>query len=220
MSEERAEPCRVIDLTHPIFPDMPVWPGTPSPECLPIASIPEDGFAEHSIRLSSHTGTHIDAPAHMIEGGASLDRLDPDRFFGSAVVVDAFAARDGIIIGRKLLEPFSEAIAAADFVLLHTGWARLWGQPAYDSGYPVLDDEAAGWLCGMVLKGVGIDAPSFDASGSNDYSVHRRLLRSGVLLVENLTNLHRLPSSGCALAVFPLPVRGADACPVRAVALL
>jgi kynurenine formamidase len=209
----------VIDLSHPIFPDMPLWPGTPEPECLPIANIPEDGFAEHSIRLSSHTGTHLDAPAHMIEGGASLDRFEPGSFFGKAAVVDALAITDGVI-GLKLLESFEEVIGSSDFVLLHTGWARHWGQPGYDSGYPVLDDDAAEWLCSMGLKGVGIDAPSFDPSGSEAYPVHRRLLRSGLLLLENLANLHLIPLFGCTLAAFPLPVRGVDACPVRAVAIL
>lgn len=210
---------RVIDLSHPISPEMPVWPGTPAPEIRPLASIAEDGFAEQSIRLSSHTGTHLDAPAHMIEGGASLDRFGPGQFFGRAVVVDARASAGGVI-GAGLLKSSGAAFADADFVLLHTGWARLWGQAGYDFGYPVLDDEAAGWLSGLRLKGVGIDAPSFDTADSHDYPVHRRLLRAAFLLIENLDNLHLLPPSGTMVAVFPLPVESAEACPVRAVAIL
>lgn len=120
------------------------------------------------------------------------------------MVIDARALRDGVI-GRNLLEPRREAIAVSDFVLLHTGWARLWGQQGYGVGYPVLDMEAAAWLCGMELKGIGIDAPSFDASGSGSFPLHRRLLRSGLLLIENLSNLHQLPHAGCTLAVFPIP---------------
>ena len=208
---------KCIDLSHPIFPDMPVWPGTPSPECLPIASIPEDGFAEHLIRLSSHTGTHLDAPAHMIEGGATLDSFPAGHFFGRAALVDARCVSSGSI-GLSLLEPNRDAIASADFLLLHTGWANFWGGSAYDSGYPVLDDAAAAWIAGIGLRCVGIDAPSFDPADSAVFPVHRILLGSGLLLAENLTNLHLLPPGGCALAIFPLPVRGAEACPARAVA--
>lgn len=75
MHKHRPETARLVDLSHPITPEMPVWPGTPAPECLPVANIHEDGFAEQVIRFSSHTGTHLDAPSHMIEGGASLDRF-------------------------------------------------------------------------------------------------------------------------------------------------
>ncbi|NTV02313.1 MAG: cyclase family protein [Chlorobiaceae bacterium] len=219
MPEQFAESRRVIDLSHPICPEMPVWQGAPAPELLPLATVRDDGFAEHSIRLSSHTGTHLDAPAHMIEGGASLDSFAPGRFFGRAAVVDARASRDGVI-GRGLLEEYGQAIGSADFVLLHTGWARLWGKPGYGAGYPVLADEAAEWLSSKGLKGVGIDAPSFDPPDSQGFPVHLRLLGSGVLLVENLANLNLLPPSGCTLAVFPLPVRDTEACPVRAVAIL
>ena len=211
--------ARVVDLSHAITPGMPVWPGTPGPEISPIATIAADGFAEQSICLSSHTGTHLDAPAHMIEGGATLDSLEPGRFFGSAVIVDALAPAGGII-GIDLLEPCLEEVASADFVLFHTGWSRFWGQAGYDLGYPVLDDAAAGLLAGMPLRGVGIDCPSFDSPVSVDYPVHRRLLEAGILLIENLTNLQLLPVTGSLLAVFPLGIERADASPVRAVSLL
>ncbi|NTU67801.1 MAG: cyclase family protein [Chlorobiaceae bacterium] len=219
MQQQTPGSVEVIDLSHPICPEMPLWPGTPAPEFLPLATVNDDGFAEQSIHLSSHTGTHLDAPAHLIDGAATIDRFVPGQFMGRVAVIDACAVTDGVI-RQRLLEPYGTAIGAADFVLLHTGWARFWGQAAYGSGYPVLDDEAAEWLAGMGLKGVGIDAPSFDTFDSQGFPVHLRLLRRGVLLVENLANLHLLPPSGCTLAVFPLPVRGAEACPVRAVAIL
>jgi kynurenine formamidase len=210
---------RLVDLSHAITPGMPVWPGTPGPELIPLASIASDGFAEQSIRLSSHTGTHLDAPAHILEGGATLDRLDPGRFFGSAMIVDALELPGGSI-GLDLLEPYSEMIASVDFVLFHTGWSRYWGQGLYDQAFPMLDDAAASWIAGIPLKGAGLDCPSFDHPWSRDYPVHRRLLEAGILLIENLTNLHLLPASGFSLSVFPLGIAGAEACPVRAVALV
>jgi kynurenine formamidase len=210
---------RIVDLSHEIKNDMPVWPGTAGPEFSELCTIARDGFAEQSICMSSHTGTHIDAPAHIIEGGDSLDRLDVGRFYGKGLLIDVRDTADGAVT-RDLLQPFSVQIAESDFVLLHTGWYRFWGLERYDRDYPVLTSEAASWIAGFPLKGIGIDAPSFDASGVDEYPVHRQLLGAGILLIENLANFHRLPVTGFSLSVFPLGIADAEACPVRAVALL
>ncbi len=212
-------PFRIVDLSHPITPVMPVWPGTPAPELHPVATVAGDGYAENTIRLSTHTGTHLDAPSHIIEGGPSLECFEPCRFFGPGTLVDALESPDGVI-RRGTLERFVPQFEKSDFVLILTGWSRFWGQEGYDRGYPVLDEDAAGLLAGMPLKGVGLDCPSFDPPGSHDYPVHRRLLQAGILLVENMTNLDLLPASGFMISVLPLPLAGADASPVRAVAIL
>ncbi|NTW52252.1 MAG: cyclase family protein [Chlorobiaceae bacterium] len=210
---------RIVDLSHVITSDMPVWPGTSPPEFSEICTIARDGFAEQSISISSHTGTHIDAPAHIIDGGASIDTLDIGRFFGKALLVDLYSQPGGSI-PVEALRPFAPLIEQSDFLLLHTGWSRFWGQGGYDRDYPVLSAGAASWIAGFSLKGVGIDAPSFDLSGSDDYPVHRCLLAEGILLIENLTNLDRLNEDLFFLSVLPLGIVGAEASPVRAVALL
>lgn len=210
---------RIVDLSHPIEPGMPLWPGTPEPELEDIHTVSRDGFAESLFRFSSHTGTHIDAPAHMIEGADTLDRLAVDRFFGKAMLVDLRNTQGGLI-DSGMLEAYASRIAEADFLLLHTGWSRFWGTDRYDEGFPVLSADAASMVAASGLKGIGIDAPSFDAAQNHDCPVHRRLLGSGMMLIENLTGLHRLEHGLFILSVLPLPVTGAEACPVRAVAIL
>lgn len=210
---------RVVDLSHAIEPGMPVWPGSEGPVSMPVATIARDGFAERRFHCSSHTGTHLDAPSHLFADGRSLDRYDAGSFIGKALVIDV-AAESGGVIGPDAVEPLLAELSRTEFLLLRTGWSRFWGSSAYDSGYPVLDAAAAARLADLPLRGIGIDCPSFDTPDSSGLPVHRRLLGSGLLLVENLTGLHLLPASGFIFSVLPLPIRDAEACPVRAVALL
>lgn len=210
---------RVVDLSHAIAPGMPVWPGSRGPESTPVATIGRDGFAERRLCFSSHAGTHLDAPSHLFDDGKGLDSYEAGWFVGKALVVDVSTAAGGII-GRGLLEPWLGRIPAEGYLLLRSGWSRFWGSAAYDSGYPVLDTTMADALAGIPFRGVGIDCPSFDLPSSSDLPVHRRLLGSGLLLVENLTALHLLPDSGFTISVLPLPVSDAEACPTRAVAML
>jgi arylformamidase len=210
---------RIIDLSHPISPDMPLWPGTPAPEFSDLHAVGRDGFGERWLQLSSHTGTHLDAPAHLVGGAASLDRLPADHFIGKGALLDLRDAQSEPVSLARLLNQ-RERIGQAEFLLLHTGWSRFWGTATYDGGYPVLSEEAAAWLAGLGLKGVGIDAPSFDEADSDALPMHRTLLGAGLVLIENLTALDQLSGSSFLFSALPLPIAGAEACPVRAVALL
>ena len=210
---------RLIDLSHTIEENMPVYPGTEPPILAVACTVREHGFLERRLDMFSHTGTHMDAPAHMIDGGVCLDALPVERFFGKAVVVDATGCV-GRKIGMRELLPREKAIAASDFVLIRTGWSRYWGGEEYFRGFPVLEPEAAAWLAGQGLSGVGVDAISVDPTDGGDYKVHGALLGAGLVIIENLTNLDLLPSEGFHLSCLPLPLRDADGSPVRAVALL
>lgn len=211
---------RIVDLSQMIAPDMPLWPGTPAPLFDDLGTVSRDGFGERWLQLSSHTGTHVDAPAHIIDGAATLDQLDAERFIGSGVLLDLRAVRPGDAVGADCLLAARASIEASDFLLLHTGWSRLWGKDAYHRGYPVLSVEAAALLAGSGLKGVGIDAPSFDSEESAELPVHRCLLGAGLVLIENLTALDKIGGNGFYFSALPLPIAGAEASPVRAIATI
>jgi arylformamidase len=210
---------RIIDLSHPISADMPLWPGTPSPEFSALNTVVSNGFGERWMQLSSHTGTHIDAPAHIVDGAASLDQLDISSFIGKGVVLDLRESRSETI-SRDTLLASRERIEEAEFLLLHSGWSRFWGSDTYKHDYPVLSIEAADWLAGLGMKGIGIDAPSFDAEDSDTLPVHRKLLGAGLVLIENLTSLELLVNTLFVLSALPLNIVDAEACPARAVAFL
>lgn len=209
---------RVVDLSHPIRPDTPVYPGTAPVSLLPLTTVPEHGFAERLITMASHTGTHMDAPAHLLPGGLTLDRVPPVRFVGRACALDLASA--GPEVPLPLLETQADRLATCTHVLLRTGWDRHWGDPAYFRDFPVLSTEGARWLAAHGVSTVGVDAISFDPLEAPDLPVHHVLLRAGVLLVENLTGLDRLPPAGFTLCCLPLPLADADGAPCRAVAIL
>ena len=210
---------KLIDLTQTIAPDMPVYPGTEAPTFSPGCALETDGFLERKIAFFSHTGTHIDAPAHLIANGKTLDRMPIETFFGQAVRLDCRQA-SGAVIDIADLEPLRGELAEADFLLLHTGWSRYWGTAAYFADYPVLSKAAAHWLTAFNLKGVGVDAISVDSADTERFPVHKGLLEKDILLVENLANLERISHRCFTFFCMPLKLADADGAPVRAGAII
>ena len=198
---------------------MPVYPGSDSPEFTAVSSICLNGYAEKRMTLFSHTGTHMDAPSHILQGGMSLDQMPIEQFTGKAVVLNVSSPPLPTLTLDDVMK-HHDLVADCDFVLLHTGWNRHWGSDSYFTGYPVLSVEAANWLSGFKLKGLGIDAISVDHPDSSDFPVHRQLLRNRIVIIENLNCLEYLPQSGFIFIGLPLPIVKGDGSPVRAAAWL
>ncbi len=205
----------LVDLSHIIYSGMPVFPGTRMPEITPCASISEQGYNEHWLSLAAHTGTHIDAPAHVIEGGRTLDLMPLQRFSGQGVTIDCTGVDT---LSLPFLKRYGPLPDDTDFLLFYTGWQDKWGTDSYFSGFPLLTPEAAGWLSQLSLSGIGFDTPSADATDSVDLPIHKQLAGRGLLLIENLTHLERIPSTGFTFFCMPLFISHSDGSPVRAFA--
>lgn len=209
---------KVIDLSHKISEDMPVFPGTLPPTIKIGSSVAEDGYLERKITLDSHVGTHIDAPAHVLAAGKTLDQFPIAKFAGSCCVVN-LARLKSSVIDLDFLIGFHCIIEKHDFVLLMSNWSQKWGTEAYFQDYPVLHKEAAKWLTGFPnIKGIGIDSISIDSFDSKDLGNHRILLEKDFIVIENLKNLDSLPVKEFSFSCFPLSITEADGSPVRAVA--
>ena len=172
--------------------------------------------------MNSHTGTHIDAPAHILPGTATLDQLPPETFIGSAFVLDVSKLTGGQI-DLSLLQPHRTLLEQSCFLLLRTGWEQHWGEEEYFRNYPVLSRDAAEWLATLDLKGLGMDCISADPADQLLLPNHRILLGSGMVIIENLKNLGKLPEYSQKqfdLICLPLNIRDADGSPVRAMAIL
>jgi arylformamidase len=209
---------KIVDLSHTISPDMPVYPGTEPPTFTIGCTIENDGFLEKKITLYSHTGTHIDAPAHLIKG-LTLDQLQIEQYFGEAILVD-FQNIGRNIIQLDDLTPYKKEISSADFLLINTGWNKHWGTEKYYSDYPVLSGDAADWLSKHSLKGFGIDAISADTADSTDFPIHKILFNENIIIIENLVHLENIGTNSFKFSCFPLSIQEADGSPVRAVAYL
>lgn len=212
---------RVVDLSHPIVTGMPQWPGDRQP--LRIVRLSDHGQAawrSSRLELGCHVGTHVDAPSHFRAGAPGVDELPPERFLGPAAVVRPPRAAGAALEPGPLDEGLLDGVdlAAVDFVLFDTGWARHWGRPAYYADWPWLSAPLAVRLADAGLKGVGLDASSLDDRTGRH--AHDLFAAAGMVNLENLANLDRLPVGGFLLVALPLPLAGAEASPVRAVALL
>ncbi len=206
---------KAVDLTYTVEEGMPVYPGTEPPKIIDATTVAVEGFAEKLLTLFSHTGTHMDAPAHMLKDGSCLDDMDVATFMGKAVLVDV---NDRIVDVEDLI-PFKSALDEGDYLILRTGWSRFWGTDDYFGPFPVLSEGAAKWVSERKLKGIGVDAISVDPVDSTTLPNHLILLGAGMVIVENLTNLEKLPQSFTLLCL-PLKIGHADGAPIRAVGLL
>jgi kynurenine formamidase len=210
---------RIIDLTHPMYSGMPVFPGSRPVRFQPVSDMSRDGFLQQYLNLPSHAGTHVDAPAHMVEGGLTLDSIPVDHFIGSGAVLRVPGSPDPCIKCADLI-PYRDRVESVEMVLISTGWSRNWGTERYMAGYPFLSVEAANWLAEFPLKAVGLDTPSVDPPDSAENPSHHVFFRRNMIIIENMDRIDELPDTGFLLVCLPLRIRDADGSPARAVAFL
>jgi arylformamidase len=209
---------RIVDLSHHYEDGMPVFPGLPAPSFTAIAAVAEDGYAMSDFHLLNHIGTHVDAPAHQIAGGKTLDEIGLERLVTEAVTIDVSRREPGPLSAREL-EPHLGGIGPGDIVFLYSDNARNWGTDAYWTGWSYPDAVAARALIDRGISAIGFDGPSADPVDSTTFDLHRVWLGAGRLIIENATNLDQLPERA-QIVVAPLKVRNANGAPARIFALL
>ena len=210
----------VIDLSHTLMPGMPVFPGDEFPDFSINSTIEENGYKETMLSMSAHTGTHLDAPCHVLQNGKTITDLEMNRFYGIGCVINCTDLKADETIEVALLRKHESRIKKADFVLLYTGISSLWRMPEYFEKFPVLNNQAASYLLQFNLKGIGMDTPSVDPVASVELEIHHLLLDGDLIIIENLTNLISLPDKNFYFCCFPLKIDGSDGSPVRAFAII
>ncbi|HAF30663.1 MAG TPA: hydrolase [Bacteroidales bacterium] len=202
----------IIDLTHTLKNNMTFYPGSGEPTFNKIRSIETDGYNQIELKINTHTGTHIDAPVHILPGTKSLDEFNLEKFIGPACVIDCSKVNE---IGVDLLKKYESRIKNVDFILFYAGMQENWNSDQYFNEYPTLTETAVRWLANFDLKALGFDYISVDKM--DDYSLinHRILLENEILIIENITNLDQLISKNFELNCIPLKIENSDGAPVR-----
>jgi kynurenine formamidase len=206
----------MYDLTHPIEAGMQTYPGDPEVSVEDAATHDADGYRVSELACGSHTGTHVDAPAHTEAEGRTLDEYPVSSFVLDTALVDCRG-----LDARESIPPERVPRTDADCLLFRTGWDEHWGTERY-LDHPYLSVDAA-QRCVNDSYAVAIDTLSPDPTMSprstdserDGFGAHHALLGAGQLVFENLTNLDPLPER-FELRAYPLAL-GGDGAPVRAV---
>lgn len=205
---------RTIDLSHDLSPATPPFPGNPPVAVSILMAIPQASLNASAFSTSLHTGTHLDAPFHFFSQGQTIEQIPPERCMGPAVLLALPGCREVL---PAHLEPHQADIRRTRKLVLDLGWARHWGEERYFAEYPVLSPAAAKLLVAWGAELLGADIPSVDYPPNESHQV---LLGGGVLILENLTGLGRIGRGEFELLALPLRLKGRDASPVRALALV
>ncbi|MCK5588635.1 MAG: cyclase family protein [Candidatus Lokiarchaeota archaeon] len=210
----------IIDLSVPLENDMPVYPGDPTPDFKATRTLEEHGVLVTKMQLGTHTGSHMDAPLHFIEGGESIDELDLKKIVTEAIVLDLSNKEMGSAITIEDLEKFSDSIRKGDGVLLFTGTSKLWGDESILRNFTYIDPNAARWLVDKKVSIVGIDCLSVEKYNADAPETHKTLLSAGIPLIETLSsNLEKIAGERVLLIALPLKIKGRDAAPARVIAI-
>ncbi len=202
---------KIYDISVPLNKDLPGYPGDPPLLIEPVLQIGEDGWSNVSrLSMTSHCGTHIDAPLHVDCHGLSVDRLALDLLSGRVLVAEVGGTKR---IGRKELEHLP--IKGEERLLLKTENSLLWSRPGFVEDYASVTEEGADYLAGIGIRLVGIDYLSIEAFKGNG-EVHRKLLGHGVIILEGL-NLDGIEGGIYELICLPLKLAGGDGAPARAI---
>ncbi|WP_042684083.1 cyclase family protein [Candidatus Nitrosotenuis chungbukensis] len=209
-----------IDLTLTISQDIPSFPGSPRPHFMPWAEIKKEKYNLEMLFLSTHTGTHVDAPYHFIKNGRKIHQISPERFVCNAILIRVKGTPNYKITKRDIIEFESKhgSIPAKSAAIFHTGWNDNLERKDFFEKNPGITESAARYLSLKKISLVGIDSPSIDIGSNASFSAHKILLKSDVLILENLCNLDRIKKTHFGIIALPLKLQGATGSPVRAVA--
>lgn len=211
---------QVYDLTLTVSEKIPTFPGSPVPHFIEWDSLDTDDYNLEMIFLSSHTGTHVDAPYHFVKSGKKIHELDPSRFLQNAILI-RIKCKPNYSITKSDITSFEKKhgkIPDGATIVFATSWNDNLARKGFFGTNPGLSESAARYLVSKKANLVGIDSPSIDSGNNSKYSVHHILLEGNVLILENLCNLSEIKNINFNLVAIPLKLHGATGSPVRAIA--
>ena len=206
---------KIFDISLPISPTMPVWPGDPAVVLEKVSSM-DAGAHDNVSRLACgvHVGTHVDAPHHFLNDHRTVESLALDTLVGPAQVVQI--PPDVKVVNAEALEKAALPVGT-ERLLLKTSNSLLWerGENAFFPDFVAISEDGADWLVRYGIKLVGIDYLSV-APFHQSIPTHRALLSAGIIIVEGL-DLSAIVPGSYNLTCLPLKLVGSDGAPARVI---
>ncbi|MBA3537226.1 MAG: cyclase family protein [Tatlockia sp.] len=223
-------PYQIIDLTHTLDELTPSWDSSCGFKCQLSFDYADCDthvqFRVQEIKMPAGIGTHMDAPAHCIPNGTTIDQLPLSKFLAPCNVINiSESAHEYFSLLPQDIAHFESShgsILPGSFVMVQTGWEQFWSdQKKYRNNYifPSVSAEAAIILLKKGVCGLGIDTLSPDRP-EDGYPVHQLFLSNGKYLIENAANLANLPAQGSFILALPIKIRDATEAPIRLIGLI
>jgi arylformamidase len=212
---------KATDLTHHLRNGMPVYLGDPSPSFEKYSTIEKDGVNLTKMIMGSHTGTHLDAPRHFIQGGIGIDQIPPDKLIGEAYVADLSKKPTGSgITSKDLGRELEGKIVRDDIAVVYTGCSEHWGDASISQHYTYLTRDAAEYLVSKRVRAVGIDFLSVEKFKAPEPVAHKTLLGNGIYIIESLSNpVKQFVGKRILMICMPIKLQDGDGAPSRVVAV-
>ena len=208
----------ILDLTREIRTDTKVFPGSPLPKFITWTKMDIHNYHSEVIFMSTHTGTHMDAPSHFVTGVPSIDQIPVNRFISRSNLIKVAKASDELITASEI-EASKVNILEGNSVVFSTSWENEVDNDYYFSHSPGLSEDAVEYLINKKVNAVCIDSPSIDRGSDSNFPAHKLLLSKEILIVENLCNLSKINNQNFTLIMTPLKLSGASGSPIRAIAI-
>jgi len=210
-----------LDLTLTISTSIPTFPDSPKPQFILWSTLKEDEYNLELLFLSSHTGTHLDAPYHFVKNGIKIHQIPLDRLLGNGILIKIKKEKNQSITKNDLIlfERKNGNIPKHSSIFFYTEWQKNLNSDYYFINNPGLSESAATYLVSKRINLVGIDSPSIDLGQAKNFRVHKILAKNNILIVENLSNLNKISSKQFDFVILPLKLKDATGSPVRAIAI-
>lgn len=209
---------KIVDLSWEFTADTPIYPGDPEPSVTVATTLENEGYNLSTLVMGTQTGSHVDAPYHFSNEGATIDQMELDFFLGDAIVVRVTDKKAEEAITMEDIEPYKEQITPGKIVLFNTNWYKKRGTEEFFH-HPYVNGEVAHYLVEQGVRFIGIDTINADQTGGTEFPVHDLFSEKRLMIVENWAYFDRIDFENPYIIAIPMKVVGCDGSPVRAIAV-
>ena len=209
---------KIVDLSWEFTSKTPIYPGDPEPSVEVATTLEVEGYNLSRLVMGTQTGSHVDAPYHFSNEGATIDEMELDFFLGDAVVVRVTDKKAEEEITMEDMKPYDHLIEPGKIVLFNTNWYKKRGTEEFFQ-HPYVNGEVAQYLVDKGVRFIGIDTINADKTGGTEFPVHDLFSKERLMIGENWAYFDQIDFDDAYVIVIPMKVIGTDGSPVRAIAV-